>query len=66
MTLINLDRLDAYRRLLALPPDPAIKDLIGHHRTQEGKPMPTLIHDLKEKFVRHLMSRQLEREGDLL
>ena len=65
MTLIDLDRLTAYRRLLALPVDPTIKDLIGHHRTQYGHPLPTLIHDLKHKFVRHLMARQLERDGDL-
>ena len=65
MPLIDLDRLDAYRRLLALPTDPTIKDQIGHHRTQDGQTIPTLIQDLKEKFVRHLMERQLDRDGDL-
>jgi hypothetical protein len=65
MPLIDLDRLDAYRRLLALPIDPTIKDQIGHRVTQPGQPLPTLIADLKNKFVRHLMVRQLERDGDL-
>ena len=65
MTLIDLDRLAAYDALLALPVDPTIKDFIGHHRTHAGKPHPTLMRDLKNKFGRYLMERQLERDGDL-
>ena len=59
--LINSDRLDAYRRLLAQPLD----SRIGHTITQPGKPLADHLPDLKAHFVRYLMERQLEREGDL-
>ena len=65
MTILgDLARRAAYRELLARPPDPTIAGRFGHHITAPAS--PTLnIDDLKAQFVRHLMYRQLDREGDL-
>ena len=65
MILIDLDRLAVYEQILLIPDDPCIKNCIGNHRTQSGKPSGTLALDLKSKFMRHLMHRQLDMSGDL-
>ena len=57
--LIDLDRLAAYKQLLRCPTDPTITDHIGHRTTQNPKPSASLIADLKIRFVRHLVHRQL-------
>jgi hypothetical protein len=64
MMIVDRERLAAYRELLARPTDPTLAGRFGHHVTAPAS--PTLnIDDLKAQFVRHLMYRQLDREGDL-
>ena len=65
MILIDLDRLSVYEQISSIPDDPCVKNCIGNHRTQPGKPSGTLALDLKSKFMRHLMYRQLDMNGDL-
>jgi hypothetical protein len=65
MLLIDLNRLNVYEKILSIPCDLSIEDNMGNHRTQRSKPPDTLVSDLKSKFLRHLMYRQLDRDGDL-
>ena len=65
--LINLDRLYSYITLLfSRAPDPGLKNYrLTHTITQPGEPMAYHLPDLKAKFVRHRMYRQLREYGDL-
>jgi len=65
VALIDLDRLAVYEQILSIPDDSSVKDRMNHRRTQSGKSSRTSITDLKSKFVRYLMHRQLDRDGDL-
>ena len=64
MMTVDLERLTAYRQLLARPTDPTLAGRFGHHVTAPAT--PTLnTEDLKSQFVRWLMYYQLARDGDL-
>ena len=62
---IDVDRLEAYEKLLSLPVDAPLQGKLTHHVTQRGKTDALLLVEQKNKFVRHLMYRQLELKGDL-
>jgi hypothetical protein len=63
--LIDIDRLNAYKKLLAMKDDPEIEKLRGHKITAPVKKKKNNIEELKKSYVRHLMHRQLQLRGDL-
>ena len=63
--LVDFDRLAVYRQLLALPVDPLIADMIGHHRTAHAPPHAHRITELHHTFIRYLMYRELDHKGEL-
>ena len=62
--IVDHARLLAYRQLLAEPDDQSVQGRRGHHITAPAAASLD-IERLEAKFVRHLMYRQLERDGDL-
>jgi hypothetical protein len=63
--LIDIDRLHAYRKLLAMKDDPEIEKLRGHKITAPIRNKKHNIEELKKSYIRHLMHRQLQLRGDL-
>ena len=62
--IVDLDRLLAYRQLLATPDEKFLRGKRGHHITAPATPKIN-IERLKARFVKHLMYNQLRRDGDL-
>lgn len=64
---IDMERLAAYRKLLAIPFDPYSKQRIGHRITapQRRVDKQKARKRLKDGFVAYLMERQLYWRGDL-
>jgi len=62
---IDVDRLDAYKKLLAMPREKPLRGMLRNHITQPGVTGATVMVEHKNKCVRHLMYRQLELKGDL-
>jgi len=65
MHLVDYHRLAIYKKILALPVDPTIKDRIGHRVTAPIKSPPKKTERVKTQFISHLMHRELGHEGDL-
>ena len=65
MREVDMERLQAYGKLLALPIDDPLIGTIGHHVTQQGKDDRFKIEHMKSQFVRYLMRRELELKGDI-
>jgi len=62
---IDIDRLNAYVKLLAIKDDPEIAKLRGHKITAPVKKKKDNIEELKKSYVRHLMHRQLQLRGEV-
>tara|TARA_R110000824_G_scaffold260399_1_gene449079 strand:- start:51952 stop:52158 length:207 start_codon:yes stop_codon:yes gene_type:complete len=64
---IDMERLAAYRKLLSIPTDPYLKKRIGHRITapQRQSDKEKALKRLQERFIEHLMERQLHLRGDL-
>jgi hypothetical protein len=65
MHFVDYQRLAIYKKILALPVDPTIKDRIGHRVTAPIKLQTKKIERLKTQFIAHLMHRELGHKGDL-
>lgn len=62
---VSLERLDAYKALLALPVDARIALRIGHHVTAPRRRQNTRTSLYQQRATSYLMYRDLQREGDL-
>ena len=62
---IDVDRLEAYKELLAMPCEKILQGKLRHHITQQRKPDALYLVEHKNKFVRHLMYRELALKGAL-
>ena len=62
--LIDLERLQAYKKILNTPMPPDAEDKMGHKITAPVKNKKT-IEAKKRQFVIYLMHRTLEMNGDL-
>ena len=65
MREVDMERLRAYEKLLAIPIDKPLIGNLGSRLTQQGKEDRFKIENMKSQFVGYLMRRELEMKGEL-